>query len=86
MDQKLTIKLNGEIIEEAKEYAHRHNQSLSRIVESYLKTLVQNEAGTKKKKKFIITPFVKSICTGVVIPDELDVKEAYKTHLADKYK
>jgi hypothetical protein len=36
MDTKLTLKLNGDIIEQAKTYAKKKNTSLSKLIESYL--------------------------------------------------
>ena len=36
MNTKLTLSLNKSIIERAKRYAKRNNQSLSQIIESYL--------------------------------------------------
>jgi hypothetical protein len=84
MDSKLTLKLRKEIIEKAKEYAAAQNKSLSRLVEAYLKALIEknpdNEGDTE------ITPFVKSFSTGVNIPSELDAREEYRKHLSEKHK
>ncbi|MEQ6122047.1 DUF6364 family protein [Reichenbachiella sp. MALMAid0571] len=82
MDTKLTLKLNREIIEKAKEYASDKKMSLSRIVESYLKSLTSE----KKTGEFDISPFVKSIATGTNIPTDLDHKKEYSDHLVQKYK
>ncbi len=82
MDTKLTLKLNQQIIEKAKEYASDKKISLSRIVESYLQSLTsENEI-----KDFEISPFVKSIATGTKIPADLDVKKEYADFLTEKYK
>lgn len=82
MDTKLTLKLNNKVIEQAKAYATEKKVSLSRIVESYLQSLVsENEIS-----EFEISPFVKSISTGKKIPAKLDHKEEYGRHLMDKYK
>jgi len=85
MDTKLTLKLDKMVIEEAKKYAASHQQSLSRIIESYLKTLVNKEP-KKGKKKIEISPFVKSLATGVRIPADLDARKEYRAHLEEKYK
>lgn len=82
MDTKLTLKLNQEIIEKAKQYASDRKMSLSRIIESYLQSLTSE----KSTNDFEISPFVKSIATGVKIPNDLDIKEAYSYHLMEKYK
>jgi uncharacterized protein YpmS len=82
MDSKLTLKLNQEVIEKAKAYASEKKLSLSRLIEAYLQTLTSEE----KSFEFEISPFVKSMSTGVEIPLDLDIKEAYSAHLTDKYK
>ncbi len=82
MDTKLTLKLDKTIIEKAKEYASDKNMSLSRIVESYLQSIISDE----KDDEFEISPFVKSISTGVKVPADLDYKKEYKDHLLEKNK
>ena len=85
MDTKLTLKLNKLVIERAKGYARTHNRSLSRIIESYLKSLViQNDS--KDNAEIKISPFVKSIRTGVNIPGDLDYKKEYSNYLTEKHK
>lgn len=82
MDTKLTLKLDQQIIEKAKEYASERKLSLSKIVENYLQSLVLD----KKDKEFKISPFVKSISTGAKLPADLDYKKEYSEHLLHKYK
>lgn len=82
MDTKLTLKLNQEIIEKAKAYASNKKISLSRIVEFYLQSLVSD----KSDDDFEISPFVKSISTGVNIPNDLDYKKEYSNYLNKKHK
>ena len=43
MDSKLTLKLDKHVIEKAEEYAASHKRSLSRLIESYLKTLIDKD-------------------------------------------
>ena len=73
MDTKLTLKLNQKIITDAKKYAFDKKMSLSRIVEAYLQSLTSE----KNETDFEISPFVKSMATGVNIPADLDYKEGY---------
>lgn len=81
METKLTLKLDKEIIQQAKEYALSKKLSLSKIVEAYLQSL------TKENKVDIeISPFVKSLSSGVKIPADLDYKKEYADHLIEKYK
>jgi hypothetical protein len=84
MDTKLTLKLNKEVIEKAKEFARIHKVSLSRMIESYLYSLV-NKEDPVLEKDFEISPFVKSMQTGVKIPADYDYKKAYGDHLEKKY-
>lgn len=82
MDTKLTLKLNQKIIEKAKEYASDKKLSLSRIVEAYLQSLTSE----KNENDFEISPFVKSIATGISVPTDLDYKTGYSDYLVEKYK
>lgn len=75
MDAKLTLQLNQQIIEKAKEYAADRKLSLSRIVEAYLQLLTSE----KHEDDFEISPFVKSIATGISIPTDLNYKEEWKS-------
>lgn len=81
MDKKLTLSLNGNIIETAKHYAKSNNISLSKLIESYLGTLTKSE---KKENK--ITPLVKSLSGVISIEDDLDIKDEYALYLMEKYK
>jgi hypothetical protein len=84
MDAKLTLKLNREIIEKAKEYAASRKQSLSRLIESYLLSIIQKEqAQTVHEPE--ISPFVKSMSTGATIPEDLDSKEEYGKYREERY-
>ncbi len=80
MNTKLTLNLNKNIIEGAKNYAKRHKVSLSKLIENYLNSL------TKKEEKGIkVSPLVESL-TGV-IPNETepDYKKDYHDYLNEKY-
>jgi hypothetical protein len=82
MDTKLTLKLNQEIIEKAKLYASEKKLSLSRLIENYLNSLTTN----KPKNDFQISPFVKSLSTGIKIPADYDYKKERADYLEQKYK
>ena len=81
MDSKLTLSLNKQVIEKAKEYARKHKISLSRLIESYLAALTQN----KSKGESEITPLVKSFI-GVIGSVETNTKEDFTEYLDNKYK
>ena len=80
MDTKLTLKLNEEVIKKAKEYASENSSSLSRLVENYLRLLVAN----KEQSEIKISPFVKSMATGVQIPSSLDERKEHRDHIERK--
>ncbi|MEQ8711365.1 MAG: DUF6364 family protein [Cyclobacteriaceae bacterium] len=80
MDTKLTLSLKKEVIQNAKVYAKANNTSLSKLIESYLSMLVKDRA-----EKPAVTPLVKSLI-GVVDLKGEDPKEAYRDHIAEKYK
>jgi hypothetical protein len=46
MNSKLTLKLNKDVIEKAKIYAHKNNISLSKMVEKYFLAVVKEESPT----------------------------------------
>jgi len=85
MDTKLTLKLDKFVIEQAKEYAVSNKRSLSRIIESYLKSLI-NQDKKNTEDDIELTPFVKSMSTGVRIPADLDYKSEYLNYIAEKHK
>jgi hypothetical protein len=85
METKITLKLNKNVIERARDYAESHNRSLSGIVEAYLQSLTLQD-DTSKKEEIEISPFVKSMSSGINIPVDLDYKEEYSNYLTQKYK
>jgi len=44
METKLTLRLDYDIIQSAKEYAHTNNKSLSKLVEEFFRVLISNDA------------------------------------------
>ena len=81
MDIKLTLKLEQEIIEKAKEYARLHNTSLSRIIENYLQKITNNS-----EAKETITPLVKSLSGIIELKKDFHHKKDYSEFLINKYK
>ena len=85
MDAKLTLKLDKYVIDKAKDYASSHKKSLSRMIESYLKSLIEKD-NLQSDNDIKISPFVKSMQTGINLPADLDYKKEYGDYLAEKYK
>ncbi len=81
MDTKLTLRLNKKIIDMAKDYAHAHNISLSKMIESYLESITK-----KSVKETEISPFVESLSGILKINEPIDFQKDYTTYLTEKYK
>jgi len=81
MDTKLTLKLNEDIIEKAKEYAKAKKTSLSDLIENYLQKLT-----TDKKNNNTITPLVKSLSGVISLSKNYNDKKEYTNYLTNKYK
>ncbi len=81
MDSKLTLNVNKEIIEQAKEYAKSHKISLSHLIESYLSSLVANQSQDNE-----ITPLVRSLSGVIELDKNFDYKEHHTNYLLEKYK
>ncbi len=79
MDTKLTLKLNKNIIEQAKKYAKQQNISLSKMIENYLLALTKND-----DKDQNISQLVKNL-TGVIKLKDRDYQKEYTDYLTKKY-
>ncbi len=81
MDSKLTLKLDQEVIEKAKDYAKSKKTSLSALIENYLQKITED-----KKDKRKITPLVKSLSGVIDLPLDYEHKNDYADYLMNKYK
>ena len=82
MDTKLTLKLDQEVIEKAKQYASEKKLSLSRLIENYLNSLTSDKSDSDLQ----ISPFVKSLSSGVKIPADYDYKKDRADYLEQKHR
>jgi len=81
METKLTLRLNKRIIDMAKDYAHDHNISLSKMIESYLESITKQRAnGTE------ISPLVESLSGVLKLTETFDFQKDYTNYLTEKYK
>ena len=81
MDKKLTLSLNESVIENAKLYAKKNKISLSKLIEAYLKSIVDN-----RTKNVEITPLVKSLSGVIELPTNFDIRNEYTKYLLEKYR
>ncbi len=73
--KKLTLRVNEQLIEQAKAYAARHNLSVSELVETYFLHLSAETADH--------TPLVRQL-TGI-LPESVDVAQLHGDYLVEKY-
>jgi len=81
MDTKLTLKLDQDVIEKAKDYAKSKKTSLSALIENYLQKITED-----KKDKRKVTPLVKSLSGVIDLPLDYNHKKDYTDYLINKYK
>lgn len=82
MNTKLTLTLEKEVIQNAKEYAREKEISLSEIVENYLKSLTRK---TKSKNLKITTPIAKALRGSFKAPEDFDYKSELCNALEKKH-
>lgn len=80
MDKKLTLSLDESVIAYAKLYAEKNKVSLSKLVEAYLKSVINN-----KTQNIEITPLVKSLSGVIELPSDFDIRDEYTKFLIEKY-
>ena len=81
MDTKLTLKLDEKAIERAKDYASRRGVSLSRMVETYFLSLVEQEERARPEPTGVVAELA-----GILAGKEVDLsKEGRARYLARKY-
>ena len=82
METKLTLRLNKRVIDRAKNYANKHNVSLSKMIESYLDSVTKESVSDSAE----ITPLVRSLSGVIQLDKEYDFKKDYANFLSKKYK
>mgnify|MGYP006203128209 CR=1 FL=1 len=81
MSTKLTITIDENVIEKAKKYAKGKKNSLSNIIENYLKTLVNED----KKETSELSPIVKSLKGSFKAEKDFDYKKELGNHYSEKH-
>jgi len=82
MDAKLTLRLDKDVIEQAKEYAREHGTSLSNMIERYLSFVSSKKENTEERQ---IDPLVQRLTGVISMRDDEDEREMYREYLAKKY-
>ena len=81
MNTKLTLRLNSNVIQRAKNWAQKNKTSLSKMIESYL-----NSVTRQKSEDIEITPLIESLSGIIELPENYDYKKEYSDHISEKYK
>lgn len=84
MDTKLTLTVEKELIEKAKQYAKEKGRSLSDLVESYFK-LITAQSNSNETEDSEISPFVKSLQGSFEAPNDFDYKKILQEELTKKH-
>ncbi|HTK22359.1 MAG TPA: DUF6364 family protein [Mucilaginibacter sp.] len=70
MKTKLTLTMEGHVIDSAKEYAREKGESLSVIVENYLKSITISEG-----QNLVISDKVRKMMGVISLPDDFDYEK-----------
>jgi len=82
MNTKLTLTIEKEVIEIAKEYAKEKRQSLSELVENYFKMITVNRRKVNPKQ---LSPKVQKLRGILEINGNIDYKQILTEELSKKY-
>jgi len=82
MNTKLTLTIEKEVIEIAKEYAKDKGQSLSELVENYFKFVAVKRIKVKEKQ---LSTKVRKLRGIIKIDNKLDYKQILTEELSKKY-
>ena len=81
MNAKLTLTIEKTVIDRAKKYAKEKGNSVSDIVENYLKVITKENV----KSDIEITPLIKSLKGSFKAPKHFDYKKELSKGLSEKY-
>lgn len=81
MNAKLTLKMDKDSIDRAKNYAQKTNQSLSSLVQNYF-----NFISEKNEIKITeLSPIVKELSGIIELDNSFNHKNEYHKHIMEKY-
>jgi hypothetical protein len=81
MNTKLTLSLDQDVIEQAKQFAQSQHQSLSKLIEGYLRQAIK-----PKETAAPLTPLVAKLSGVLDARKVADHKQEYADYLTDKYR
>lgn len=80
MTTKLTLTMEDQVIDSAKAYARKKGESLSGIVENYLKSITAQEGANTA-----LSPKVTKMMGVIKLPDDFDYKKELGSALTKKH-
>ena len=83
MNAKLTLTLDKDVIEKAKQYAKSENRSLSKLIESFLRQVSHDDSENDYEEK--LHPTIKALRGSVKVPEDFDYKKELEEALREKY-
>lgn len=81
---KLTLTVDPEVIRQAKIYAASQQQSLSKLVENFLKTLPEEPGNTQSSPEKKLTGITAELA-GIISEKDLKDINSYTDYLQEKY-
>jgi len=81
MNKKLTLLLDETVINRAKDYAKKRNETLSGMVEKYFIFITKKNA---EKASINTSREIEDITGIIALPDNYDIKEEYRRHRSGK--
>lgn len=82
MKAKLTLRLNKNVIDKAKKFAKKNNQSLSILVENYFNIMSEKDVSPDND----ISPNVLELSGIIKLKENFDLKKEYRRHFTEKYR
>lgn len=83
MNTKLTLKIDNSVIKQAKRFAQKHHTSVSKLVESYFRSITIEE---KKEEPIEATGVVAELAGVLKNRDISNYDKEYIDYLEEKYK
>jgi len=82
MNTKLTLSIEKEVIEAAKEYAKSQGRSLSNVIEEYLKSVTKRKSKMKEHK---FNSLIEELSGSVKLPTNKTYDDIMTEALVEKY-
>ena len=82
MNTKLTLSIEKEVIEAAKEYAKSQGRSLSNVIEEYLKSITKRKSKMKEHK---FNSLIEELSGSVKLPTNKTYDDIKTEALVEKY-